>query len=90
MSYRDEHMAEAGMASERFSRYQFELTGAQMEDGAKWVPYVEIRIRTDQEADGPVIFPRQRIAGDEAFDSEDDAIEEARRFAMAHVSSGEF
>jgi hypothetical protein len=47
-------------------------------------------MHSGDEADGEVIFPRQRIAEEDVFDSEDSAMAEARRFAMNHVSSGEF
>lgn len=77
------------MTSERFCHYQFEMSGTQLPDG-KWIPYLEIKLDAGEQADGEVIFPRQRIAEDDVFESEDAAIEEARRFARNHVSSGEF
>jgi hypothetical protein len=77
------------MTSERFCNYEFEMSAAQL-PGGKWIPYLEIRIYSDDQADGEVIFPRQRIAEEDVFDSGDAAIAEARRFAMNHVSSGEF
>jgi hypothetical protein len=80
---------EAIMTSERFCNYEFEISLAQLPDG-KWVPYLEIKMHSGDEADGEVIFPRQRIAEEDVFDSEDSAMAEARRFAMNHVSSGEF
>lgn len=78
------------MTTERFSSYQFEMSGSQQPDSGKWIPYLEIRNYSEDREEGEVIFPRQRIAGDDVFDSEDAAIDEARRFAMSHVSSGEF
>lgn len=78
------------MTSERFSNYRFELSGAQLPDSGKWVPYLEIRDCAESPEDGEVIFPMQRIAAEDVFDSEEAAMEEARRFAISHVSSGEF
>jgi hypothetical protein len=77
------------MANEHFSNYEFEMSAAPLE-GGKWASYLEIRTHVGNGADQKVIFPRQRIAEDDMFDSEHDAIAEARRFAMNHVSSGEF
>jgi hypothetical protein len=77
------------MTSERFCNYEFEMTAAQLA-GGKWVPYLEIKIHSDDQVDGEAIFPKQRIAEEDVFDSEDAAIAEARRFAKNHVSSGEF
>ena len=76
------------MTSERFCNYEFEMTAAQLA-GGKWVPYLEIRYSDDQ-VGSQAIFPKQRIAEEDVFDSEDAAIAEARRFAKNHVSSGEF
>ncbi|GAB3552728.1 hypothetical protein GCM10027343_38630 [Noviherbaspirillum agri] len=78
------------MPSERFSNYRFELSGSQLPDSGKWVPCVEIRDYSEDPQDGEVIFPLQRIAAEDVYDSEEAAIAEARRFAIAHVSSGEF
>ncbi len=78
------------MTSERFSHYRFELSGARIPDSEKWVPYLEIRDCTNNVEDGEVIFPKQRIAMEDVFDSEEAAMAEARRFAISHVSSGEF
>jgi hypothetical protein len=78
------------MTSERFARYQFEMNGVQLPESGKWVPWLEIRIYSHNQVDGEVIFPMQRLAGEDVFDTEDAAIMEARRFAVEHVSSGEF
>lgn len=78
------------MTSERFSNYRFELSGTQLSDSGKWVPYLEIRDYSENPEDGEIIFPMQRIGADDVFDSEEAAVSEARRFATAHVSSGEF
>jgi hypothetical protein len=78
------------MTSERFARYGFEISGAQLHDSDRWVPYLEIRLYSHDQVDGEVIFPMQRVAKEDVFESEDEAIAEARRFAMEHVSSGEF
>lgn len=75
---------------ERFSRYRFDMSGSQLPGSGKWVPYLEIRVDANGQGDEEVIFPRQRISKDDVFDTESLAIEEARRFARAHVSSGEF
>jgi hypothetical protein len=77
------------MASERFCNYEFEISAARLPDG-KWIPYLEIKIYSDDQVEEDVIFPRQRIAEEDVFNSEEAAIDEARRFAMNHVSSGEF
>jgi hypothetical protein len=76
--------------SERFHKYRFEMSGARLVDSGKWVPYLEIKLHSDVQEDEEVIFPKQRISGEDVFDSEDAALDEARRFAIAHVSSGEF
>lgn len=78
------------MTTERFSKFQFDLSADQRPDSGKWVPYLEIRDYSEDANAGEVIFPRQQIAEDDVFDSEQAAIDVARRFAMAHVSSGEF
>lgn len=77
------------MTSERFCDYEFGMSAAPFADG-KWIPYLEIKVYSDDQADGEVIFPWQRIAEEDVFDSEDAALSEARRFAINHVSSGEF
>lgn len=78
------------MTKERFSNFQFDLSAARLPVSGKWVPYLEIRDYSEEKDEGEVIFPRQRIAEEDVFDSEHDAMQEARRFAVAHVSSGEF
>jgi len=78
------------MTSERFSNYLFELSGSQLPDSGKWVPYLEIQDCSEDPENGEVIFPLQRIAAEDSYESEEAAIAEARRFAIAHVSSGEF
>lgn len=78
------------MTTERHSSFQFEMSALPEAGSGKWVPYLEIRDYSEDSQAGEVIFPRQRIAEEDVFDSEADAIDEARRFAMAHVSSGEF
>jgi hypothetical protein len=78
------------MTSERFCHYQFEMSGSRLPESGKWVPYLEIKIHSVDQMDGEIIFPQQRVSGEDVFDSEDAAIAEARRFAMNHVSSGEF
>jgi hypothetical protein len=89
--YQDAFMRlEMMMTSERFARYRFEMSGLRLTDSGKWVPWLEIKICADDPADGEIIFPKQRIAEDDVFESEDAAVDEARRFAIAHVSSGEF
>lgn len=76
------------MTSERFANYQFDMSAVQLPESGKWAPFLEIRIESGTRDE--VIFPKQRIAEEDVFDSEDAAIEEARRFAKNHVSSGEF
>ncbi|HYD63806.1 MAG TPA: hypothetical protein VEC35_25860 [Noviherbaspirillum sp.] len=78
------------MTSEQFSKYRFELSGAKLPDSGKWAPYLEIRDCSENQEAGEVIFPMQRLATEDVFDSEEAAIAEARRFAISHVSSGEF
>ena len=78
------------MSKERFSNFEFDLSASRHADSGRWVPYLEIRDYSEDHEAGEVIFPRQPIAEDDVFDSEQAAIDEARRFAMAHVSSGEF
>lgn len=78
------------MTTERFSQYQFEMSGTQLTDSGKWVPYLQIKVHSNGQENGEVIFPLQRVAEEDVFDSEEAAIDEARRFAMNHVSSGEF
>lgn len=78
------------MTSERYSNYRFQLSGSQLADSGKWVPYLEIRDYSEDPGEGEVIFPMQRITAEDVYDSEEAAIAEARRFAIAHVSSGEF
>lgn len=81
---------EAIMTTERFCHYQFEMSGTQLTDSGKWVPYLQIKVHSDDQENEDVIFPLQRVAEEDVFDSEEAAINEARRFAMNHVSSGEF
>lgn len=78
------------MTKERFSSFQFDISATRLADDGKWVPYLEIRDYSEDREAGEIIFPRQRIATEDVFDSEAEAIDEARRFALAHVSSGEF
>jgi hypothetical protein len=78
------------MTSEQFSKYRFEMSGTQLPDSGKWAPYLEIRDCSENLEAGEVIFPMQRLAAEDVFDSEEAAIAEARRFAISHVSSGEF
>jgi hypothetical protein len=78
------------MTIERFAHFQFDMSAAQLPDRAGWVPYLEIRICNNHEAAGDVIFPKQRISAEDVYESEQAAIEEARRFAISHVSSGEY
>lgn len=77
------------MTIERHSQYRFDMTGTRLADG-KWAPYLEISVCPDDRVDGQVIFPKQRISEEDEFESEEAAIREARRFAVAHVSDGEF
>ena len=78
------------MSHEQFSRYDFDLSAAQADTDGKWIAFLEIGLRGGHDADTEIIFPKQRIGPDELFDTEQAALEEARRFARAHVSSGEF
>ncbi|MGE5622298.1 MAG: hypothetical protein ACM3WS_03980 [Bacillota bacterium] len=75
---------------ERYASFEFDLSADRLGDGGKWVPYLEIRDYSEDHEAGEVIFPRQRIAEEDVFESEQAAIDAARRFAMGHVSSGEF
>lgn len=78
------------MSKERFSNFEFDLSAVRHAGDGRWIPYLEIRDCSEDQDVGAVIFPKQRIAEDEAFESEQAALDEARRFAMVHVSSGEF
>lgn len=78
------------MSKERYASFEFDLSADRIASSGKWMPYLEIKDYSEDHDAGEVIFPRQRIAEEDVFDSEQAALDEARRFAMAHVSSGEF
>jgi hypothetical protein len=78
------------MTTERFANFRFDMSANRAAENGMWIPFLEIIEKHSNDDDETVIFPKQRIGLDEVFASESDAIAEARRFAVEHVSSGEF
>lgn len=71
---------------ETIDSYQLHLIAFQLSSTNQWAPYLMIEKFDDRLRDFTCVLPRQRVGGDSTYASEEEAIEEARRYGNRLVS----
>ena len=73
------------MQTEQLGEYEIEYSGVRMTDVAGWAAYVTIYGPSPNPMHRNSIFPSQRVAVEQVFDSEAEAEAEARKVALAMI-----
>ena len=74
---------EVAMTIETIRNYQVHLTARPVSASGPWVPYVAIDRFDENLQDFSCFMERHRIGDDRVFETEDAAIEEARKYASS-------
>ncbi|MDB5763197.1 MAG: hypothetical protein JWQ21_2192 [Herminiimonas sp.] len=76
------------MAVEHFGKYQLEFVPLELAGSGQWAPYLIIRKFDEETQDFKCVFEKQRASGDAVFNTEIEAVNEARRMGNALIEAG--